>query len=185
MSYDPLIHKRRSIRLSGYDYTRPGAYFITIVTFSRRHIFGEIAAGEMRLNAYGEIARMEWLKTAVVRREIEMDEFVIMPNHIHAIITIVECANVPVGARRRRAPTGIEQFGKSIPGSIPTIIRAYKSAVAARINRQRGTPGAPVWQRNYYDRIVRNKIELIRIREYIRHNPIRWEIDVENRSFGG
>jgi len=215
MAYDPRVHHRRSIRLPGYDYTRPGPYFVTIVTKNRASIFGEIVTGEMRLNQCGKIAHAEWMKTADIRRapernhgsgsepepfargqEIELDEFVIMPNHIHAIIAIVESENgsikedgleklvgsseMDVGARRRRAPTTIEQFAKPISGSIPTIIRAYKSAVTKRINQSRGTPGAPVWQRNYWEHIIRNADELSRIREYIRYNPVVWETDDEN-----
>jgi REP-associated tyrosine transposase len=234
MVYDPLLHNRRSIRLPGYEYTRPGAYFITIVTYNRRHIFGDIAAGEMRLNACGIIARMEWLKTAVIRREIELDEFVVMPDHLHAIVIVkkrdddfavdggqfVGAGGIPtVGADGRqcagaddiptvradggqyvgaddiptvRADGGRYVVGaegrpplRRLPRSLGSIIAGYKSAVTARINRQRQTPGVPVWQRNYYDRIVRNENELFRFREYIRNNPIRWETDANTRSMGG
>jgi REP element-mobilizing transposase RayT len=182
MAYDPFRHNRKSIRLRGYDYTVPGVYFFTIVTHRRMCIFGEIVNGEMRLNDWGEIAHAEWMKTAVIRPEIAMDEIAIMPNHVHAIITIMENDGDCVGARRRRAPT-VEQFAKPVVGSIPTIIRAYKSAVTNRINQSRGTPGAPVWQRNYYEHIIRNDGDYSRIREYIRDNPVQWESDVENRLF--
>ena len=149
MAYDRFIHHRKSIRVKGFDYTQPGAYYITIVAFRRLPIFGEITGTDMHLNTFGQIARVEWMKTTAIRHEIELDEFVVMPNHFHAIVTIVECDGGSVGARRRRAPT-IEQFSKPIAGSIPTIIRAYKSAVTTRINQIRGTPGAPIWQRNYW-----------------------------------
>ena len=101
-----------------------------------------------------------------------------MPTHFHAIVNIVDCGNGLVGARRRRAPT-IEQFSKPVAGSIPTIIRAYKSAVTTQINQMRGTPGVPVWQRNYHEHIIRDMDELSRIREYIRINPAAWETDDE------
>jgi len=107
-----------------------------------------------------------------------LDEFIVMPNHFHAIVIIREYDGGSVGARRRRAPT-IEQFSKPVAGSIPTIVRAYKSAVTSRINQLRGTSGAPVWQRNYWEHIIRNEEELSRIREYIRYNPMKWETDDE------
>ncbi|SMC25047.1 hypothetical protein SAMN02746041_02200, partial [Desulfacinum hydrothermale DSM 13146] len=121
MKYDPTPHHRRSIRLKGHNDSQAGAYFVTIVTQDRACLFGRIVDGEMRLNAYGKIVRAEWFKTAQVRPYVVLheDEFVVMPNHIHGIIWIVD----DVGARRRRAPT-VEQFGKPVPGSIPTIIRA-------------------------------------------------------------
>jgi putative transposase len=163
---------RRSIRLHGYDYSTPGAYFITIVTHRRRHLFGHIVNGEMRLNEWGRIARAEWLKTPAIRPEIELDEYQIMPNHMHAIIHIVEQDNGFVGAIRRVAPT------TTLPaGSIGAIIGQYKSITSKRINRTRRTPGAPIWQRNYHDHIIRDERELARIRKYIRNNPLRWDMD--------
>lgn len=172
--YDPTKHHRRSIRLKGYDYTQPGAYFVTICTYQRESLFGEIVDGMMVLNECGEIARDEWFKTAQIRANVQLhqDEFVIMPNHLHGIIWIV-------GARRRRAPTQ-EKFGKPVSGSIPTIVRAYKSAVTRRINQILDSAGAPVWQRNYYERIVRNDGELSAIRQYIQNNPQKWELDQDN-----
>ena len=104
-SYDPARHHRRSIRLPGYDYTQPGAYFVTIVTHCRAHVFGEVVDGDMQLNAWGDIVRDEWFKTAQIRPYVQLwdDEFVVMPNHIHGIIWVV--GDHMVGARRRRAPT--------------------------------------------------------------------------------
>ena len=179
--YDPDRHYRRSIRLKGYDYTQPGAYFVTICTHQRTPLFGQVVDGEMILNAFGEIVREEWFKTAQIRPYVELydDEFIVMPNHIHGIIRIVADPTAVVGARRRRAPT-VEQFGKPVPGSIPTIVRAFKSAVTKRINQLRGTPGAPVWQRNYYEHIIRTERTLIAIRRYIIENPARWSLDRYN-----
>ena len=170
------LHRRRSIRLKGYDYTQPGAYFVTICTHGRAMLFGRVVDGEMALNAYGEIVREEWFRTVQVRPYMELfpDEFVVMPNHIHGIVWIVD-----VGARRRHAPTR-EQFGRPVPGSLPTIVRAFKSAVTRRINALRGTPGAPVWQRNYYEHIIRTERALDAIRRYIAANPLRWHLDRYN-----
>nr|BAL58065.1 hypothetical conserved protein [uncultured Chloroflexota bacterium] len=186
--YDPARHHRRSIRLKGYDYTQPGAYFITIVTHERAHLFGAVVDGVMRLNAWGEIVREEWFKTAQIRPYVRLydEEFVVMPNHVHGIIWIVDD---DVGARRRRCrgtappcpdPDHVEQFGKPVPGSIPTIVRAFKSAVTHRINALQNTPGAPVWQRNYYEHIIRDERALHAIRQYIIENPLRWHLDTHN-----
>ena len=156
MKYDPQKHHRRSIRLKGYDYTQPGAYFVTICTYRRDEIFGEIINGEMILNETGKIARDEWFRTAELRPYVKLyeDEFVIMPNHEHGIIWIVGEAAVGrpvVGIRRRRIPTTetIESFGKPVKGSIPTIVRAYKSAVTYAVNGAQNMRGAVLWQRNY------------------------------------
>ena len=104
MTYNPKIHHRRSIRLKGYDYTQPGANFITFCTYQRRHIFGEVVNGEMILNDAGKIARQEWFKTAELRPYVKLyeDEFVIMPNHGHGIIWIDED-----WAQQRRAPPAL------------------------------------------------------------------------------
>ena len=118
MTYDPHKHHRRSIRLPGYDYTQPGAYFVTFVAHDRECLFGDVVDGVMRLNAFGEIVRDEWFRTAVVRPYVMLDpdEFVVMPNHVHGIIWIVGAGDrghgddggnvdVFVGAQRRCAPT--------------------------------------------------------------------------------
>ena len=130
----------------------------------------------MRLNELGRIAWEEWFRTMELRHNLELfeDEFVVMPNHVHGIIWIVN----GVGARRRRAPTtAIEQFGKPVSGSIPTIIRSYKSAVTYRFNGLHGKSGSSVWQRNYYEHIIRNKTDFENIWNYIDTNPLSWQED--------
>ncbi len=180
--YDPDKHHRRSIRLPGYDYTQPGAYFVTVCAHEHRPLFGQVVEGEVRLSAYGQIVREEWFKTAQVRPYVMLypDEFVVMPNHIHGIIWIVDDVSVTT-TRRRRVPT-VERFGKPVPGSIPTIIRSFKSAVTRRINALQDTPGAPVWQRNYYEHIIRTQRALDVIRRYIIENPMRWHLDRYNET---
>jgi putative transposase len=176
MKYDPQKHHRRSIRLKGYDYTQAGAYFVTICAYQRLHVFGEVINGEMVLNETGKIARDEWFKTAELRPYVELfeDEFVVMPNHGHGIIWIV-------GARRRRTPTDVvEKFGKPVKGSIPTIVRAYKSAVMYAVNGAQNMRGAVLWQHNYYEHIIRNDRELNNIRWYIVNNPLNWQLDRDN-----
>lgn len=191
MPYDSSKHHRRSIRLRGYDYSQPGAYFVTIVALGRLHLFGEIVEGVMRLNDFGEIARAEWLKTPSIRPEIALDKFQIMPNHFHAIVMIMDYGN-PVGANGN-APSAPSVIGGDsirahcraplhrLPRSLATIIGGYKTIVTIRVNEIRHAPGAKLWQRNYHDHIIRNEDELRRIRKYIRNNPLRWDNDKENQ----
>ncbi len=189
------LHHRRSIRLAGYDYTAEGGYFITCVAQARVCLFGEVVNGVMNLNGYGEIVKEEWFKTKSLRDNIELidEEFVVMPNHIHGIIWLIDdgvcrgtarCAPTDMRCAptdMRCAPTPDEQFGKMIPKSIPTIVRAYKSAVTKQINLLRQTPGEPVWQRNYYEHIIRSEKDYDNIANYIYDNPLCWEKDDENQ----
>jgi len=152
----PQKHHRRSIRLTGYDYIQPGAYFVTIVTQGRECLFGEVVHGAIDLSQAGKIAQEEWFKTGEIRPNVKLneDEFIVMPNHVHGIIWIMDKTDdVLVGAQRRCAPT------KVLPGSLGAIVRAFKSATTRRINALNDTPGAPVWQRNYYEHILRNQRE--------------------------
>lgn len=189
MKYDPQIHHRRSIRLKGYDYTHAGAYFITICSHQREHVFGEIVNGEMKLNKLGLVAKQQWEKLPKRFPNIELGAFVLMPNHEHGIIQIIEQQRRGMAESlqnldeesSRYAPTENQQkFGKMIPNSIPTIVRSYKSAVAYRINLMRGVKAAPVWQRNYYEHVIRNDRELELITRYIDYNPLNWQLDRDN-----
>ena len=166
---------RRSIRLPGYDYRAPAGYFVTICTARRLPLFGSVVDGSVHLSRFGEIVREEWFRTARVRPGVLLleDEFVVMPNHLHGIVWLTE---EPPGAG-----LGSEQPGGSRPrlaaGSLGAIVGAFKAVTARRIDRERGTPGAPVWQRNYWERIIRSERELERIRRYIAENPLRWDAD--------
>ena len=182
MKYNPAIHHRRSIRLKGYDYSQHGVYFITVCAQNRECFFGEIVddgKGTMYCSPteFGQIAINEWFKTVEMRKNIELDAFVLMPNHIHGILVIND-HDIRRGTVHR-APT-FEQFGKPTSNTIPTIIRGYKSTVTKQINTLRNTPAAPVWQRNFYEHIIRSERELTRIREYIMNNPINWDSDRNN-----
>ena len=128
----------------------------------------------MLLNKYGAIAKSEWLRTENLRDNVRLDEYVMMPNHVHGIIELKESRDTA-----RRVPAK-EKFGKPTKNSIPTIIRSYKSAVTKQINELNNQPGDKVWQRNYYDHIIRNRKDLNRIRKYIRDNPENWENDKLN-----
>ena len=172
MTHDLKRHRRRSIRLKDYDYSQSGAYFITISTYNKECLFGEIVDSQTHLNKFGWVISEEWLRSIKLRQEIELDEFVIMPNHIHGIVIIIESN---VGA------TGRSPLLKGPkPKSIGAFVAGFKSAVTKRINSIRGTPGMPVWQRNYYEHIIRNERDLDEIRQYIINNPLKWELDTEN-----
>jgi putative transposase len=171
--YNPAVHHRRSIRLNGYDYSDPGAYFVTICTYDRICLFGKITNGEMKLNGYGDIVRDEWEKSPLIRAEIELGPFVIMPNHFHCIIKIIDLANDRRGVRPD-APTRRPGPSKY---SVGAWAAGFKSVVTKRINLLRKTPGSPVWQRNYYEHIIRNETSYNAIAAYIANNPAQWEQD--------
>ena len=162
---------RKSIRQKGYDYSQPGAYFVTFCTHNMERLFGRIIAGKMELNTYGLFAHKEWFHTAAANLHVELheDELIIMPNHIHGIIWITEVgATVPVA---RQTKSGLDSC------SLGAIIGQYKSRTTKYINKLRKNSGQSIWQRNYYDRIIRNQKELQSIRKYIENNPLQWEVD--------
>lgn len=190
--------RRQSFRLRGYDYTTPGAYFITLCTQNRECIFGIIDDGKMMLNELREIVNQQWRASPIVRPQISLDAFVIMPNNIHAIVIInpknathadIDCnenvgADANVGADCNPPVQQIAPFEQPIfrrePQSSGSIVVGFKSATSKRINIQRNSPGKPVWQRNYYERIIRGTAELHRIRRYNAENPERWKGDANN-----
>lgn len=190
MKFDPEKHHRRSVRLKRYDYTGNNAYFVTICAYQKECLFGTISNGQINLNVEGVCVKKAWLETAEKRTNIRLDDFVIMPNHFHAILWIVRrgTARCALGTQdeisqyrgtARCAPTH-EEFGKPVHDSLPTIIRSFKSAAAKLINESRDNLGALVWQRNYYEHIIRSHKELRQTSEYIRSNPAHWHNDEEN-----
>ena len=164
MTYDPTKHHRRSIRLGGYDYRQTGAYFVTLVCKNRELLFED--------DRFRAIVQDAWRWLAEQYQFVDLHEHVVMPNHLHGIIGIRH-------ARRggsRTAPTGFASGRKPLG----RLIGAFKTVSTKRINEMRGTPGAPVWQRNYYEHVVRSEEELNRIQQYVIDNPLRWEEDPEN-----
>jgi len=168
MPYDPTRHHRRSIRLQGYDYSQPGAYFITIVIKNREPILGTIKEGVFYPSRFGHLARM--VLTALPKRYpyLQLDEFVLMPDHVHMILVLLE------EPRTRRLPTPPRH-------SITEVVRGFKTESARKINRLRKTQGHAVWKRNYYERIVRDECALRTIRRYIINNPRKWQLRRERR----
>ena len=189
--YNPQKHHRRSIRLQGYDYSQEGLYFITICCQDRTHLFGEIVDGKMILNSYGEIAQKEWQNTSAIRDNVVLYDFVVMPNHFHSILEITfQKGNNEIGKFQSPSQT----VGAIIRGyKIATIkkIKDYILNTGEKINDSKGelqfAPTAPtekikeldfkIWQRNYYEHIIRNDQSYERISDYIRDNPKRWNED--------
>ncbi|MBX9256382.1 transposase [Desmonostoc muscorum CCALA 125] len=182
MPYDPQKHHRHSIRLKGYDYTQSCAYFITICTKARQCLFGNVVKGEMQLNSLGHIAFNCWQTIPDHFPHIELDTFLVMPNHLHGILIII---NKPVGAQHccalnQHVDHNTEKFANPVNGSISTVIRSYKGVVSKRINIIWQTKGQSIWQRNFYEHIGREQKSVDNIREYILNNPQRWADDPEN-----
>lgn len=171
MPFDPQIHHRRSVRLRQYDYSRPGAYFVTVCTQNRECLFGDVGNGSVRLNEWGNVVRACWLETPRHFPNVQLDAFVVMPNHFHAIVIIHDFvgAGLPRPYKKR---------------TLGQMVAYFKYQSTKRINRLRDSSGIRIWQRNYYERVIRNEAELNRVREYIRTNPLNWDKDEENPENG-
>jgi putative transposase len=176
------VLRRKHTRLKDYDYSLAGGYFITICTKNREYLFGKIENDSVSVSHYGEIVRTCWKELADHYPNLQLDQFVVMPNHVHGIILLLDELTVAatscrpndsaVGAGFKPAPT------RRYP--LSEILRAFKTFSARRINEYRRTPGLSLWQRNYYEHIIRNQESLNKIREYILTNPVRWKYDREN-----
>ena len=187
---------------------RGGSYFITIVTKDRQALFGEVVNGEMILNEFGKVVEEEWHRSAAIRKEIELDEYVVMPDHFHAIVHIIpimdnsgelisstgdrqiikSTGDRPVAPTEQKINPQIAPKDPNLalnkpkgpkPKSLGALMAGFKSSVTTRINQTRGTPGMPVWQRNYYDHIISSDREYGQIAEYIFTNPLNWLSDRE------
>ena len=165
------IHRQRKrMRLEEYDYSMPGAYFVTACTKNREFLF-ESHASKLAVES-------AWHSIVDVFANIELDEFIVMPNHIHCILCIIND-----GAYRLHPGTW---KNVSVPAdktkfeTLSNIVGAFKTTAATRVNKIRGVVGAFVWQKSFHDRIIRNDFELIKIQEYIRNNPVKWAEDRDN-----
>ncbi len=189
MTFDPEKHHRRSIRLRNYDYSQPGAYFVTICTYQKQSWFEEIKNGQIYLNQLGKIVADEWLKTCKIRPNFKLDEWVIMPNHFHGIVIINDYSgddqslgarDAPLDLGARDAPLDLGARDAPLqqkPNSLSSCIAGFKSAVTKRINLLRQNTDTPIWQRNYYESILRDEKYLAVVREYIINNPKNWPND--------
>ena len=187
MTFGSEDHLRRSVRLHGYDYSSAGLYFVTACTEKRESLFGELIQGEVRPSEIGRLVSWCWFDLPNHYPRLKLDEFVLMPNHIHGILALVD----PVGAGLKPAlgilaPAGLVGAGLkpalALRHALAEIVRAFKTFSSRRANELRGTRGKPLWQRSYYEHIIRSGDELSSIRRYVAENPLRWEWDRENPS---
>lgn len=214
MKYNPDDHHRRSIRLKGYDYSHPGAYFVTICTQDRAVLFGEVGDGEMWLNDAGAMVQSVWEEMSAFYPGVETDSFVVMPNHIHGIVILVGAApcgrpddlgqpqgmGQPQGVAPMLSLAGVVRVSVQAQGpgdpkgqpqgvaptlSLSDVVHRFKTLTTKRYSegvKRYGWPPFPgrLWQRNYYEHVIRNEESLNRIRQYIADNPARWALDREN-----
>jgi REP element-mobilizing transposase RayT len=183
MPFDPERHHRRSIRLSGYDYRRDGAYFVTICTRERVCVFGEVAGTGVRHSRRGLIAAHCWNEIPIHRPYVTLDEFVVMPNHVHGLFWIEAglCrGDTCVAQEAVTRITPADERPHPAAGSVGAVVGSYKAAVSREINRLRPGAARDFWQPNYYEHIVRTDQALETIRHYIRTNPERWGADAYN-----
>ncbi len=152
-----MQRERRKLRLPDFDYSQAGSYFITICTHDRQCVLGDVAAEQMSLSRSGEIVRTVWQSLADRADGVAIDEFVVMPNHLHGILELAES----------EAP-------------LPSIIGAFKSLSTKAVNAANATPGRRLWQRSYHEHVIRDERARDRIREYIQDNPLKWHLDREN-----
>jgi putative transposase len=180
--YDPTRHHRRSIRLPAYDYAQPGAYFVTVCTQNRECVFGQVVEGQMIVSDPGQMVESVWRQLPRYHG-VDVDAFAVMPNHVHGIIVLVGAG--PVGAGPRACPDMGRPQEVAPTMSLPDVVHRFKSLTTARYRKgvlQDGWQPFPgrLWQRNYYEHVIRDEEELNRIRQYIIDNPASWEDDVEN-----
>ncbi|HXF49220.1 MAG TPA: transposase [Verrucomicrobiae bacterium] len=195
MKFDPEKQHRKSIRLPEYDYSGEGAYFVTICTQNRECLFGNIRNGKMELSAIGRVVRDCWKEIPKHFDHARVKDFVVMPNHLHGIVVLEKRVEYiqPLQKQMGNQIVGVQyiepafqkgtaryQYQKVAPNSVGSIVRSYKAAVS-RICRE-NLLHSPIWQRNYYEHIVRSGQELYKIREYIRANPLMWKTDPENQT---
>lgn len=183
------LRGRRSIRLKGWDYASPGWYFVTLCTWNRECLFGDIANGNVLLNDAGRNVKKCWQDIPGHFPNVTLDEFIIMPNHVHGIIFIAHSVGAykhtpqeldqPI---RRRAniysPLPDTPPLRSPSKTVGSVVRGFKIGVSEWFHKN--TDMSAIWQRNYYEHIIRNETELNQIRQYIRSNPVSWMEDEEN-----
>ncbi|MCX6601463.1 MAG: transposase [bacterium] len=168
-----LPSKRHTVRLPHYDYRRAGGYFVTICSHQRACIFGDIHEGNVSLSPIGRIVESAWQNLPEHHLQVMLDEFIIMPNHVHGILLFSDSEEDTAGC----VPT--RKFGSIAPASLSVVVRSFKSAVTRQAHatlRHADT----IWQPRFYEHVIRNDEDLYNIRKYIQENPLKWELDKEN-----
>ena len=183
----PEPPKRRSLRLPAYDYAQAGAYFVTVCTHDRRCLFGDVVDGATRLNDVGRVVETCWEAIPDHFPHAGLDAYIVMPNHIHGIVWITAAAMIvgaknlsplPDASRRQKSPPPSASSFQTPLRTLGSIVRGFKTGVTKWVRENTGVHH--VWQRNYYDHVIRNEDDLQRIRQYIADNPARWAEDREN-----
>ena len=184
MRKDTPLPRRRSVRLKSYDYSQPAAYAVTLCARDRKCLFGKIVLGKALLNVLGEIVDRCWAEIPRHFFGVELPLHVVMPNHLHGILVLSQRARRAVPLRFSAdlafSMAGAEAFGIPVAHSIPTIVRSFKSAVTKRAREILRRPDLIVWQRGYYEHVIRDGRDFNNAWDYIRWNPQRWEFDEEN-----
>ena len=199
--FEEFSTSRHSRRFQLWDYTQPAVFFVTVCAFNHRKYFGRVRNQSAILNWMGQIVEEEWHRTEKLRPDVQLDSFVVMPNHVPGIVVITpsefESPVTPRGynlrvsegvtcrrsdmARHVATEVPKRKFASPQAGSLGTIIGAYKGAVSRRVNRIRRSTHPPVWQKNFFDRVLRNEHEWRAAREYIERNPAQWTEDTLSR----
>lgn len=180
MNSDSPFPRRKTMRLPGYDYSQPGAYFVTLLTYQRRHFLSDIAHGKICYSKFGVVVKDSWLDLPRYHPQLELDEFCVMPDHFHAIIHLVEVKGGSTEINERVMDS--DETHPDDTKSLVEIIRGYKSFTARKINAMSGTIGTPVWHRSFYDHVISDEDELNQIRQYIIENPLKWELEKEGNG---
>jgi len=175
------LPRRKQLRLPGYDYAFPGVYFVTICSAGKVAVFGSVSGESIVLSRAGEIVRAEWIGLAERFARLVLDEFVIMPNHLHGVLAFVGHA----GGASPAGGISPATMGGASPGASPSptlfdVIGAFKSISTIKVNKLLGRRGVPLWQRSYYEHIVRTGEDLRKIQRYILEKPLMWSLDPEN-----
>lgn len=156
------FQQRKNLRLPDFNYGADGAYFVTVCTHDRKCLFGDCENGVVDLSELGHCVQSEWLRSGEIRKEIRLDEFVVMPNHFHGIVWFREASSSRPTTR-----------------TLGTLMAGFKSSCTKRFRESAGA-GAILWQRGFYDHVIRNERALLKIREYVVNNPFKWDEDPEN-----
>ncbi len=172
--------RRRSVRLRGFDYSQPGSYFITICTAGKKRILGTVQDRKMILSRAGKVVRDAWFDLPRRFPSVGLGEFVVMPNHVHAVVGLAQ----PIHPAAKGAPSSAPTTGKAgfAHPRLGDVIRVFKSLSAIEVNRVLGHSGEALWQRSYHEHIIRHGKDYDQIRKYIADNPILWDQDPDNFS---
>jgi REP element-mobilizing transposase RayT len=186
MTSGPDLPQRKSIRLQGFEYAQAGAYFVTICTQGKRCLLSSIVGKSVELTLAGEIVRAVWNSLPERFPRLVLDEFVIMPNHLHGVLGLVGAGLAPPAVNPGKDPANMAKAAP--PGaattarnySLPDVMGAFKSISTIQVNKRLQRKGIPLWQRSYYEHIIRKGEDLRKIQQYILENPLNWALDTEN-----